>query len=187
MLNKKNLLAVLVLLISALGMAKAQINKNAIYGNFGGAYQLGAGLHYERILAGGEYLHLSAGAGLGQSFNKSTESLAGGTYLPTNIALAAGFKGHFIEVAAGPLARLSVGMQEGLKVYAEPSLVGGQLQVGYKFIAQNKPGLFLKVYASGLFLSANTASDLSGLEAWAKGTFQAKMLPSAGISLGLSF
>jgi len=187
MLNKKYILAVVVLLTSVLCVAKAQINKNAIYGNFGGAYQLGAGLHLERILVGGEYLHLSAGAGIGQSFNKTAQTLRGGSYVPTTIGLAAGFKGHFVEVAAGPLARLSVGMQEGFKIYAEPSLVGGQVQVGYKFIAQDNPGLFMKVYGSGLFLSADTASDLSGLAAWAKGTLHAKILPSVGISLGLSF
>jgi hypothetical protein len=187
MLNKKMLIAVLALLLGVMGMATAQINKNAIYGNFGGTYQFGTGLHYERIILGGEYLHLTLGAGIGQSFNKADKPLAGGTYVPVNLGLAFGLKGHFLEMSAGPLGKLQMGIQEKKDFYAEPSLVGGQVNVGYKYFTRNKPGLFFKLYASGVFMSDKVAIDAKNTEAWLNGTLKAKMLPSLGLGLGLTF
>jgi len=35
-----------------------------------------------------------------------------------------------------------------------PSLTGGDLQLGYKFIANKRPGLFFRAYTDGLFISS---------------------------------
>ena len=186
-MNKKNLIAVCVLLLTAFAMADAQMNKNAVFGNFGGAYQLGAGLHYERVLIGGKNLHLALGAGVGQSFNKEDSKLPGGTYLPTNINVAAGLKGHYLEVGAGPTANLGMTLQEGGKMKFSPALIGGHVQVGYKFISQKKPGLYLKVYGDGLFISDTQGTGFNNIGDWFTGTIGAKMIPSAGLSVGLAF
>lgn len=186
-MNKKNLLAVCVLLFGVFAMAQAQMNKNALYANLGGAYQLGAGVHYERVLIGGKNLHLAFGAGLGQSFNKSDSKLPGGTYIPTSLNVAAGLKGHYLEVGAGPTANLGMTLQDGAKMKFSPALVGGHVQVGYKFISQKKPGLYLKVYGDGLFISDTKGTNINNIGDWFNGTIGAKMLPSAGVSVGLAF
>lgn len=187
MQHTKNILVALVLLFGTFGISEAQINKNAIYGNFGGAYQFGAGLHFERILIGGKNLHIAAAAGIGQSFNKADKTLPGGTYIPTNINAAIGLKGHYLEVGAGPMADLGLTIQEGEKMKFSPALVGGHIQVGYKFIAQKTPGLFFKVYGDGLFISDTRGNSLGTLNDWFMGTIGAKMLPSVGVSVGLAF
>jgi hypothetical protein len=68
MFTIKNLKAFLLLLCCATTMAHAQFSKNAIYGNFGGSYGIGSGLHYERIIIGGPFVHITLNAGAGYSF-----------------------------------------------------------------------------------------------------------------------
>ncbi len=190
MMSLKLFKAVMFLLFSAAcTVANAQFNKNAIYGNFGGPLGFGMGLKYDRVIIGGKYFHLNMNLGLGYSFsnNESYNKLAKSLYVPTNLGVSIGTKKHFLEASGGPMTSLNVGFQEKADFYALPTLVGAQMQLGYKYVSPYKLGFYFKVYGSGLFLAEQTADEFSEIESTFRSTLKAKMQPGLGISLGCAF
>ena len=181
----KNLKAVAILLCCAISIANAQFNKNAIYGNFGGSYGIGSGLHYERIILGGPYVHLNLNAGLGYSM-KGLENYEHKIIAPVGLGLSIGLRKHFIEGSAGLINHIDAGVANSLDLYALPNLIGANFQLGYKFISESKPGLFFKIYANANYM-AGLPVDGQNTE----GTFQriqnAKMQPGLGFAMGFCF
>jgi len=56
-----------------------KVNKTAITANLGGIYQLGGGVQVERIILGGQFIHLPLGAGLGQFLGLEQSPIETGT------------------------------------------------------------------------------------------------------------
>jgi hypothetical protein len=184
MFTIKNLKAVLLLLCLATTMAQAQFSKNAIYGNFGGAYGIGSGLQYERIIIGGPFVHINLNAGLGYSIN-GIENYENKLIAPVGLGLSLGLRKHFIEGSAGLINHIDAGVADSVDFYALPNLIGANLQVGYKFISDKRPGLFFKVYGNANYL-AGLPTNQNNNPALQR-IFTAKMQPGFGFAMGLSF
>jgi hypothetical protein len=188
----KSIFASLSLLIGFSQMSQAQapalkLNKNAIYANAGGVYQVGAGLHYDRVILGNRIIYLTAGTGIGQAAGMKNSPLSAGTYVPLNLGLSIGFAGHYLEAGGGLLSQISASTgREGFNNFT-PGLSGGHLQVGYKFVAPKKVGLYVKVYGDGLFISDVQATSYNNLQEWYQGTINATLTPSLGLAVGITF
>jgi hypothetical protein len=185
MFTIKNLKAVLLLLCCVTTMAQAQFSKNAIYGNFGGAYGIGSGLHYERIIIGGPFIHINLNAGLGYSL-KGIENYENKLIAPVGLGLSLGLRQHFIEGSAGLINHIDAGVADSVDFYALPNLIGANLQLGYKYISKNRPGLFFKVYANANYLAGLPADQQNSSPALER-IFTAKMQPGFGFAMGMSF
>jgi hypothetical protein len=184
MLTIKNLKAVMLLLCCATTMASAQFSKNAIYGNFGGAYGIGSGLQYERIIIGGPFVHMNLNTGIGYSI-KGIENYENKLIAPVGLGLSLGLRKHFIEGSAGLINHIGLSPGNKVDVNALPRLIGANLQVGYKFISNKRPGLFFKIYGNANYLAgiADPQNSSTALER----IFTAKMQPGFGFAMGLSF
>lgn len=184
MLTLKNLKAVVILLFCAVSMANAQFSKNAIYGNFGGTYGIGSGLHYERIIIGGPFVHINMNTGLGYSVS-GIEHFQNKVMMPVGLGLSIGLRKHFIEGGAGLTNHLDFGNNNNTTNNTLPILIGANLQLGYKFISDKRPGLFFKAYANANYLAGpggqqNNQNPLQRI-------MDAKMQPGFGFAMGMSF
>lgn len=185
----KSIIASLALLIGFSQMAQAQcspFNKNAVYANAGGVYQLGGGLHYDRVILGNRIIHLTAGTGIGQAAGMKESPLTAGTYIPVNLGLSVGFSGHYLEAGAGVLSQISASTgRDGFSDFS-PGLNGGHLQIGYKYVSSSVVGLYVKVYGDGLFIS-DVQGSTNNLQEWYQSTVNANLTPSLGLALGVTF
>jgi hypothetical protein len=166
-------------------MANAQFNKNAIYGNFGGSYGIGSGLHYERIIIGGPFFHLNLNAGLGYSL-KGIENYEHKIIAPVGLGLSIGLRKHFIEGSAGLINHVDAGITDSIDIYAMPKLIGANFQLGYKFISDAKPGLYIKIYANANYF-AGPDLDNQNFETSTQRILNAKMQPGLGLAMGFCF
>lgn len=182
-----HLKAVTFLLFCATTMSIAQFNKNAFYGNFGGSYGIGSGIHYERIIAGGPYAHLSLNSGLGYTL-KGIDNYENKILMPYGLGLSVGLRKHFLECNAIFINHVDAGIAEGFDVYILPRLIGASLQLGYKYMSELRPGLYMKIYACANYLSGQTLQQDKFIPNNTKARiFESKMQPGLGLALGMSF